>query len=121
VLPPRSQLNGIYAALINYYLIIHGCTPQAFARSGRPAGMYDIGSTMYTSILWTVTFQMCLAIGYWTWVHHLFIWGSMALWYLFCLAYNALPTNIVPNVHKALVEVGPHPGVTFLFSPCSRG
>lgn len=99
------QLNGIYASLINYFLIIQGCTNQAFARNGRTSGMYDIGTTMYTSILWTVTFQISLAIGYWTWIHHLFIWGSMALWYLFCLAYDALPTNISPNVHKTFVEV----------------
>ena len=40
----------------------------------------QVALTMYTCILLVVTFRLALDTQYWTWIHHVAYWGSIALW-----------------------------------------
>ena len=64
-----------------------------------------------------VNLQMALAIRYFTLIQHIFIWGSIAYWYLFLMVYGAMPPNISTNVYKVFIEtLAPSPSfwiVTF--------
>lgn len=78
--------------------------PQAFNKDGKVASFDILGATMYTCVVWVVNCQMALAVSYFTLIQHIFIWGGIALWYIFLLAYGAMPVNISTTAYKVFVE-----------------
>lgn len=77
---------------------------QAFDSKGRTAGRDILGVTMYTCVVWVVNMQMVLAISYFTMIQHIFIWGTIAFWYLFLLIYGAMPPGFSKNAYYVLIE-----------------
>lgn len=77
---------------------------QAFNDDGKTVGRDIFGATMYTCIVWVVNLQLALAISYFTLIQHIFIWGSIALWYLFMLAYGAITPTFSTNAYKVFIE-----------------
>jgi len=55
-------------------------------------GLYDdwvgIGCTVYTATIVAVNLKMAMRTRYWTWVNHLLIWGSVAIWFPFLWLYG---------------------------------
>ncbi|ESW10153.1 hypothetical protein PHAVU_009G185100 [Phaseolus vulgaris] len=98
------MLNGFINATMIFFFCTKAIEPQAFDEEGRTAGRDMLGVTMYTCIVWVVNLQMALAIRYFTLVQHIFIWGSIAFWYLFLLAYGAMPPKVSTNVYKVFIE-----------------
>ncbi|XP_027360109.1 putative phospholipid-transporting ATPase 9 [Abrus precatorius] len=98
------MLNGFISAIIVFFFCTKAMEIQAFDEKGRTAGRDILGATMYTCVVWVVNLQMALAISYFTLIQHIFIWGSIALWYLFLLAYGAIPPSISTNAYKVFVE-----------------
>ncbi|CAK7335867.1 unnamed protein product [Dovyalis caffra] len=83
--------NGIIASLVIFLATICMLSPAAFRQEGNVADITHLGAIMYSCIIWTVNCQIALVITHFTWIQHLFIWGSILLWYIFALAYGALP------------------------------
>lgn len=77
---------------------------QAFCPEGQTADMAVVGATMFTCIIWVVNVQIALTISHFTWIQHLFIWGSIATWYLFLLLYGMASPTISGNSYQILVE-----------------
>lgn len=98
------MFNGLCTALIIFFLCTAALDPQAFNRNGKVAGLEIVGATMYTCVVWVVNCQMALAISYFTLIQHIFIWGGIALWYLFLLAYGALSPTHSTTAYKVFVE-----------------
>ncbi|XP_058774450.1 putative phospholipid-transporting ATPase 9 [Vicia villosa] len=98
------MLNGFMSAIIIFFFCTNAMEIHAFDKEGRTAGRDILGATMYTCVVWVVNLQMALAISYFTLIQHVFIWGTIALWYLFLLAYGALPPGISTISHKLFVE-----------------
>ncbi|PSR91224.1 Phospholipid-transporting ATPase 9 [Actinidia chinensis var. chinensis] len=98
------MFNGLCTAIIIFFLCKASLDPQAFNRNGKVAGLEIVGATMYTCVVWVVNCQMALAISYFTLIQHLFIWGGVALWYLFLLAYGAIPPRFSTTAYKVFVE-----------------
>ncbi|KAK8524800.1 hypothetical protein V6N12_029655 [Hibiscus sabdariffa] len=42
--------------------------------------------------------------SHFTWIQHLFIWGSIAMWYLFLFVYDKLSPPMSGNAYRLLVE-----------------
>ncbi|KAJ4842107.1 hypothetical protein Tsubulata_028801 [Turnera subulata] len=84
-------LNGVVASLVIFLANLYILSPAAFAEDGAVADVTHLGAIMYTCIIWTVNCQIALIITHFTWIQHLFIWGSILLWYIFLLVYGALP------------------------------
>ncbi|KAI9072614.1 hypothetical protein K1719_045410 [Acacia pycnantha] len=59
---------------------------------------------MYTCIVWVVNLQMALAISYFTLIQHIFIWGTIAFWYLFLLIYGDMTPGFSKNAYYVLIE-----------------
>ena len=55
------------------------------------------GVLMYTVVVFVVTMRVALETQYWTWLHHVSYWGSIGLWFLFCLIEGAAPDGIVSD------------------------
>ncbi|KAL8531580.1 hypothetical protein ACS0TY_008253 [Phlomoides rotata] len=98
------MLNGVSSAVIIFYFCIRALNPQGFHKNGKLADHQILGTTMYTCVVWVVNCQMALAISYFTLIQHIFIWGGIALWYIFLLAYGAMPSTISTTAYKVFVE-----------------
>lgn len=98
------MFNGLCSAIIIFFFTAKALSPQAFNEDGKPADFQIFGATMYTSIVWVVNCQLALAISYFTLIQHIFIWGSIALWYLFLLAYGAMPVSVSTTAYKVFLE-----------------
>ncbi|XP_041010362.1 putative phospholipid-transporting ATPase 9 [Juglans microcarpa x Juglans regia] len=98
------MLNGFCSALIIFFFCTKALELQAFNNDGQTAGRDILGGTMYTCIVWVVNLQIALAISYFTLVQHVVIWGSVAIWYLFLLAYGAMSPTTSTTAYKLLIE-----------------
>lgn len=66
--------------------------------SGLSDGGYLVfGNILYTYVVVTVSIKSGLEITSWTWLTHLAIWGSIALWFLFLVVYS----NVWPSLPLA--------------------
>lgn len=102
--------NGLYASLATFFLTILLFYTQAFCSTGQTADIATVGTTMFTCIIWAVNLQIALTMSHFTWIQHVFIWGSVASWYSFLLAYGLSSPVISGNAFMLLLEVlGPAP------------
>jgi phospholipid-translocating ATPase len=97
--------NGLYSSLVIFFLVIIIFYDQAFRLNGQTADMAAVGTTMFTSIIWAVNCQIALTMSHFTWIQHLFVWGSIASWYLFLLLYGMLSPQYSKTAYQILVEV----------------
>ncbi|XP_054808897.1 putative phospholipid-transporting ATPase 9 [Prosopis cineraria] len=98
------MLNGFISAIIIFFFCTKAMELQAFDKDGRTAGRDILGATMYTCVVWVVNLQMALAISYFTWIQHIFIWGSIAFWYIFLMIYGAMTPSFSTNAYKVFLE-----------------
>ncbi|KAI3812670.1 hypothetical protein L1987_17382 [Smallanthus sonchifolius] len=102
--------NGILTSLVISILNVYILSPSTFRKGGQVVDIAHLGVTTYTTIVWTVNCQIALIITHFTWIQHIFIWGSIFSWYIFLLFYGALPPVYSNREYKLLVEaVGPAP------------
>jgi phospholipid-translocating ATPase len=102
--------NGVYSSLVIFFLNIIIFYDQAFRAGGQTADMATVGTTMFTCIIWAVNCQIALTMSHFTWIQHLFVWGSIVTWYLFLILYGMTSPLISGNAYQLLVEVlGPAP------------
>ncbi|EXB65552.1 Putative phospholipid-transporting ATPase 9 [Morus notabilis] len=98
------MLNGLISAVIIFFFCTKSLELQAFNDDGRTVGRDILGATMYTCIVWVVNLQMALAISYFTLIQHIFIWGSIAFWYIFLLIYGAMSPSFSTTAYKIFIE-----------------
>lgn len=98
------MLNGVCSAAIIFFICITTLDPQAFDKNGKTGDYSIVGATMYTCVVWVVNCQMALAVSYFTLIQHIFIWGGIALWYIFLVIYGAMPTTLSTNAYQVFVE-----------------
>lgn len=97
--------NGLYTSLVVFFLTIAIFDSHAFRPSGQVADMYVMGTIMFTCIIWAVNCQITLTMSHFTWIQHVLVWGSIAMWYVFITIYGALPLDISGNVYQQFVEI----------------
>ncbi|KAI3696201.1 hypothetical protein L1987_79211 [Smallanthus sonchifolius] len=109
------MLNGLASGTIVFFFCIRALDPESYITNGKTAGMEVVGATMYTCVVWVVNCQMALAVGYFTLIQHIFIWGGIILWYIFLFGYGAMPATISTTAYKVFVEtLAPAPSYWFV-------
>ncbi|RWV99119.1 hypothetical protein GW17_00037990 [Ensete ventricosum] len=104
------MFNGLSASIIIFLLNIGIFYLGAFRAGGQTADLAAVGATMFTCIVWAVNVQIALIMSHFTWIQHLFVWGSVVAWYLFLAAYGLSSPTISGNAHQILSEaLGPAP------------
>lgn len=102
--------NGVYSSLVIFFLTVTIFYDHAFRIDGQTADMGAVGTTMFTCIVWAVNCQIALTMSHFTWIQHLFVWGSITTWYLFLAIYGTLSPDYSKSAHQLLVEaLGPAP------------
>ncbi|PNW75666.1 hypothetical protein CHLRE_12g536050v5 [Chlamydomonas reinhardtii] len=91
-------LGWMFSALLQSGIILVLCLvgcrgTTASADHGIPWSMAEVGVVMFTSIVLTIHLHLTMVEEAWTWVHHLAIWGSVALWYLYLVAFAYFPVS----------------------------
>lgn len=103
-------LNSLITAVIIFTFCTQSLHLQAFRHAGQVPDLSVLGATMYTCVVWAVNLQMALSISYFTYIQHIFIWGSIFLWYIFLLAYGAMSPTTSTTAYQVFVEaVAPSP------------
>lgn len=97
-------LNGVISSAIIFFFCIRAMEHQAFREGGQVVDMQILGATLYTCVVWVVNVQMALSISYFTYIQHIFIWGSIIIWYLFLLAYGAIEPSLSTTAYKVFIE-----------------
>ncbi|PNW71492.1 hypothetical protein CHLRE_16g656500v5 [Chlamydomonas reinhardtii] len=59
-------------------------------KSGNYEDLVMIGTTVYTGMIVTVNLKIATRTRYWTWVNHLLIWASIAIWWPYVIGYSAV-------------------------------
>ncbi|XP_065878714.1 probable phospholipid-transporting ATPase 8 [Euphorbia lathyris] len=96
--------NGVLSSIIIYFFTVNSMINQAFRGDGQVVDYEILGAMMYTSVVWTVNCQMALSINYFTWIQHLFIWGSIGFWYIFLVIYGAICPIVSTTAYRVFVE-----------------
>ncbi|KAL9235477.1 hypothetical protein vseg_010234 [Gypsophila vaccaria] len=96
--------NGLYTSVVVFCLNMIIFYDQAFVAEGHTADISVLGTIMFTTVIWAVNFQIALTMSHFTWIQHLLVWGSIAMWYIFLLIYGAMPSTISGYAHKLFVE-----------------
>jgi hypothetical protein len=78
---------------------------SAIRPGGQVSSIQDYGAGMFTVLVLVPNLQLYMAIQYFTWIHHLAICASIAIWYLFIIVYGALPPLWATNAYKEFIEV----------------
>ncbi|POO03252.1 P-type ATPase, subfamily IV [Trema orientale] len=97
-------LNGTVSSLVIFLANIYILSPNAFRGDGAVADLTYLGAITYTCIIWTVNCQISLIISHFTWIQHLFIWGSIFLWYIFLFVYGSLSPAYSEGGFNLLLE-----------------
>ena len=98
------MFNGFLTSVIIFFLTTKSMIKQAFRRDGQVVDYEVLGVTMYSCVVWAVNCQMAISVNYFTWIHHFFIWGSIAFWYIFLVIYGYLPSEMSTTAYRAFVE-----------------
>eukprot|EP01018_Ginkgo_biloba_P027468 Gb_14690 [translate_table: standard] len=72
-------VNGIIQAFLPFSTILLSHSKYSGLKNGKMVDLYSVGTTMSTSIVFTVNLQMAIAIQYGTWIRHAVIWGEIAI------------------------------------------
>lgn len=108
-------LNSVYTGLLIFFFCAALYWVAPFRRGGETAARQEFGALLFTCLVIVPNVQLTVAINYFTWIHHVTIWGSIALWYVFLLIYGALPIQYATTAYKELIEaVGPSPSYWLL-------
>jgi phospholipid-translocating ATPase len=97
-------LNGVASSTIIFFFCIRALEHQSFRKGGEVVDLEILGATVYTCVVWVVNCQMALSITYFTYIQHLFIWGSIGTWYIFLLAYGAIDSSLSTTAYKVFIE-----------------
>jgi len=102
-------LEGLYAAFAIYAITwrgsqdvaspqwLHQCSGSGILDNGRSLEQAGEGVLLYTGVIFVVTQRVAIETQYWTWIHHVTYWGSVFLWFLFCVIEGSSPIGIVSN------------------------
>jgi magnesium-transporting ATPase (P-type) len=80
---------GAIHALIAFF-IPYGALPPASSANGRQIGLKEFGTTVYHCVVTLVNLEIALMSSYWTWLHHLFYWLSIAVCPIATLVIDAM-------------------------------
>ncbi|XP_020678143.1 putative phospholipid-transporting ATPase 9 isoform X1 [Dendrobium catenatum] len=112
------MFNGVISAIMIFFFTTSIYEHQAFRKGGEVVDRSILGAAMYTSVVWVVNCQMAVSVSYFTLIQHIFIWGGIALWYIFLLIYGAINPIISTIAYQVFVEtLAPTPSfwITTLF------
>ncbi|KAG1671350.1 hypothetical protein FOA52_002960 [Chlamydomonas sp. UWO 241] len=99
-------VSSVYQCAVIFVFVMLGCTPRTVSRQGGAVfGTYETGVLMFSCIILTVHLQIASVIEQWTWIHHVSIWCSCLVWWIFLLIFDVLPLAISQDLFALFTGV----------------
>lgn len=97
-----NLLVAICHSLIVFFVTYLGTAPLQKS-DGKMLGLTQFGITLYGCVVLIVNIRIASMCHYWTWMHHVFIWGSILIFPLAVLVVNYIPLSM--EVYQQGLEV----------------
>lgn len=81
-------MNSIYHSILLFWMPVLALQQDVAYSDGKTGDYLFLGNFVYTYVVVTVCLKAGLETSAWTWLTHLAIWGSIASWFLFLIAYS---------------------------------
>ena len=95
-------VEAIYQSLVFFYIPVAAMAMDLPSTSnGRALGQWAVGSVTFTAVVVGVNLRLGLEGKIWTFWTHLFIWLSIASWFLFALVFDILPIGFLAALDSA--------------------
>ncbi|GFR43006.1 hypothetical protein Agub_g4006 [Astrephomene gubernaculifera] len=99
-------LSSMYQCAVIMAFVLLGCRSiYADRANGNPYTMWQTGVLMFSCVVVTVHFQVVQITDQWTWAHHVSIWLSQAVWWLYLLAYGGFPLYFSTDLYDLFIGV----------------
>ncbi|XP_075972322.1 ATPase phospholipid transporting 8A1 isoform X3 [Anticarsia gemmatalis] len=96
-------VNALLHSVLLFWLPMLLTSHHVLWPSGKDGGYLVMGNFVYTYVVLTVCLKAGLATHSWTWVTHVAIWGSVAMWFIFILVYsNLYPLVLIGAVMRGM-------------------
>eukprot|EP01059_Diplonema_ambulator_P019700 TRINITY_DN33336_c0_g1_i1.p1 TRINITY_DN33336_c0_g1~~TRINITY_DN33336_c0_g1_i1.p1 ORF type:complete len:519 (+),score=116.87 TRINITY_DN33336_c0_g1_i1:49-1557(+) len=83
--------NAIFHAILCCYIPVLAMLDGNILNSdGKDYGLFHTGVLVYTNVVVVITLKLALRVSSWTWIHHLFFWGSFLTWPVFLVLYGSV-------------------------------
>eukprot|EP00741_Cyanophora_paradoxa_P005048 tig00000851_g4890.t1 len=82
--------QAIAHSCVVYFMCVGAVGKDAPLPDGTGGDLFYLGTVVNFCLVLTVTYKICLETRHWTWLNHLFTWGSVAFWFLFVIVYSAM-------------------------------
>lgn len=113
--------SSLYQSGIIMTFMLIGCSSTTIGvSSGQPFAMFETGIIMFSIVLITVHMEIMQITEQWTIMHHIAIWLSNAVWYLFLLIFGVFPISLSGDLYYLFVGVvapNPHMWLYLLLVP----
>ena len=110
----NSRLEGVWRGLPTVFMsrsslsLVSSTACIAARLIPRRANPLDCGrsaSTLYSAILFALNIQLRLMCNFWTWFHHVVIWGSLLLWFLLNIALSETEVYYSTYSYKTFLPI----------------
>ncbi|XP_047989999.1 probable phospholipid-transporting ATPase IA isoform X2 [Leguminivora glycinivorella] len=97
------MINSLLHSVLLFWLPVLMAEQHVLWPHGKDGGYLVLGNIVYTYVVLTVCLKAGLSTHSWTWVTHVAIWGSLAMWFLFILIYsNIYPVVLIGGVMRGM-------------------
>ncbi|CAI5481750.1 unnamed protein product [Closterium sp. Yama58-4] len=104
-----AMAKGMVQAAILFALSF---LPLLLSSSGTDGRVLDVtaqGSILFTGLVLAVNLDLAITIQYWTVIHHLAVWGSIALWFVFLAVVSYVPPTLSASFYGMAPMLLPRP------------
>lgn len=98
--------SSLFQCAVIMVLIMLGCNSLVIGHpSGQTFGMFETGILMFSIVVVVVHLQVICITEQWTVIHHIAVWLSQAVWWLFLLAFGAFPISLSGDLYYLFIGV----------------
>ncbi len=88
-------LEGLWDSVVIYVLCVVAMQNNITKPNGQMGGVDTTGFVVYSAAVLVVNVRLALVNNIWTWINWFFLFGSIAIWYLFGMLYSSSAGYIV--------------------------
>ncbi|KAJ5072976.1 putative phospholipid-transporting atpase [Anaeramoeba ignava] len=101
-------LQGVYQGAVLFFVPFLLWRYEPLSDDGIITGLWGMSTGIYTSLIIAINLKIAIETTFWTWMHHVTIWGSIIVWFVFAIVYNLIlkaPTMYYVVFHTLKVPV----------------
>ena len=94
-------LNSFFQSLVVFVMVMGTLTPlYADRHSGRTAGQWQTGATLFTAVIITVHVEISSVIDHWTWVHAFSVTFSVCEYFMHVFIMQSVSQSVNQSINQ---------------------